>query len=229
MFRDLWKPAAPRTGGTRNGSSALSSSARHQQFSKGQPFTRHSNGLEQFFNHIQGESGLNLLDLSGASQANIGFITNLGHRLYSEDLVQSLDATFGGGDFYEHQGDTEKVEAFLAQSLNFPDFNFDGALVWDVLEYLSPPLLKSVSDRLFRVLRPGAYLLAIFHADDRSEAVASYSYRISDAGTLLLTPRAMRKPAQLFNNRAVEKLFQPFEAVKFFLTRDHLREVIVKR
>ena len=50
-----------------------------------------------------------------------------------------------------------------------------------------------------------------------------------DAGTLLLTDRGFREPAQLFSNRAVEKLFQEFESVKFFLSRDSLREVIVRR
>jgi hypothetical protein len=38
----------------------------------------------------------------------------------------------------------------------------------------------------------------------------------------------MRRPAQLFANRALEKLFVRFESVKFFLARDRLREVIVK-
>jgi len=192
-------------------------------------YSRHSSGLEQFFNHIDGETGLRLLDLSGASQANIGFITNQGYRLYSEDMMHSLDAAFGGGDFYENQSSAEKAEAFLAQTLAFPDQHFDGALVWDVLEFLAPPLLKIVVDRLQRILKPGSYLLAIFHAEDRASTVSTCSYRIGDAKTLLITPRGTRPPAQFFNNRAVENLFKDFETVKFFLTRDHLREVIVKR
>jgi hypothetical protein len=44
-----------------------------------------------------------------------------------------------------------------------------------------------------------------------------------------MAQRSRRKPAQIFNNRNLEKLFQEFSSVKFFLTRDHLREVIVKR
>jgi hypothetical protein len=192
-------------------------------------YSRHSSGLEQFFNHIRGETGLRLLDLSGASQANIGFITSQGYRLYSEDLMQSLDAAFGGDDFYDNQSSAERSGAFLVQSLAFPDQHFDGALVWDVLEFLAPPLLKIVVERLQRVLKPGSYLLAIFHAEERAGAVSTCSYRIGDAKTLLISPRGMREPAQFFNNRAVENLFKEFETVKFFLTRDHLREVIVKR
>jgi hypothetical protein len=40
--------------------------------------------------------------------------------------------------------------------------------------------------------------------------------------------QGMRRPAQLFNNRSLEKLFGRFESVKFFLTKERLREVIVK-
>ena len=192
-------------------------------------YARHSNGLEQFFAYIQGEHGLALLDLAGASQASLSFITGLGHRLYSEDLLENLDQVFGGGDFYSNQCAPEAIERFLELSLHLEEESCDGALVWDLLEYLAPPLLRAVVDRLRRILKPRAYLLAIFHGDDRTELVPTYFYRIADACSLALAPRGLRPPAQLFNNRGIEKLFQGFEAVKFFLTRDHLREVIVKR
>ena len=191
--------------------------------------TRHSNGLEQFFGQIKGERGLRILDLSGASQANIAFITNLGHKLSSEDLLQSLDLAFGKGDFFGNQSAPLLMQSFLEHNLSFPDNHFDGVLAWDVLEYLGPELLKAAVERLARIMKPRSYLLALFHAEERAETIPAFYYRISDASTLLLSLRQVRRPAQFFNNRAVEKLFQSFEAVKFFLTRDALREVIVKR
>src|SRR5271166_610123 len=57
--------------------------------------TRSSRGLEEFFGHIHGQAGLTLLDLGGATQQNVSFITDLGHRLYSENFVQILNETFG--------------------------------------------------------------------------------------------------------------------------------------
>ena len=79
------------------------------------------------------------------------------------------------------------------------------------------------------MLRPSASLLAFFHTEERVDTIPTYAYRISDHRTIQLVPRGKRKPAQFFNNRSLEKLFQDFESVKFFLTRDHLREVIVRR
>ncbi len=191
---------------------------------------RSSNGLDQFFSAIQGGSNLSILDLGGASQANISCITSLGHRLYSEDILYSLDNCFGhGSDCLRNQSDALRVREFFEQTLDFPDAHFDGALIWDTLQFMTPALLDQTVKQLARILRPSSCLLAFFNADERADSIPIYSYRIVDAKTLNLVPRGERAPAQFFNNRSLEKLFQNFHSVKFFLTRDRLREVIVKR
>ena len=194
------------------------------------PQTRASHGLEQFFSSIQDQENLSILDFAGASQANISFITALGHRIYSNDIVRTLEESFGNdGDFVANQSDPQRAAAFLRESLDFPENNFDGALVWDTLQFLAPPLLQDTVDRLYHILRPQSYLLAFFHAEEKADTIPLYSYRIVEPKVLSLTPRGQRKAAQYFNNRSLEKLFQKFNSVKFFLTRDHLREVIVRR
>ena len=173
---------------------------------------------------------MSILDLAGASQANITFITTLGHRLYSDDILHTLTAAFGSGtDFLTRQNEAERAEFFLKQSLDFPDDTFDGALVWDTLQFLAPPLLQLTVDRLHRILRPGAYLLSFFSADEKAREIPVNSYRIQDSTMLQLVPRGETRPAQFFNNRGIERLFQNFASVKFFLTRDNQREVIVRR
>jgi hypothetical protein len=98
-----------------------------------------------------------------------------------------------------------------------------------VLEYLNPTLLTATIERLFRITKPGSYLLAVFQAQDKAETVPQYSFRIQDSKTLLVADRGRHKPEQVFNNRSLEKLFQEFQSLKFFLARDKLREVIVRR
>jgi hypothetical protein len=183
---------------------------------------RPSKGLDQFFSHIKGETGLSILDLAGVNQANVSFITNLGHKIYSEDFLRSMRlAENGGGPLH--------AETFLSQNLTHGERTFDGVLVWDVLEYLSAPLLMATVERLFRIVKPGSYLLAVFQAQEKAQPVSRYSFRIRDSKTLLVAERGRRKPEQVFNNRSLEKLFQDFESLKFFLARDKLREVIVRR
>jgi hypothetical protein len=190
--------------------------------------SRPSRGLEQFFTYIRGQAGLSILDLAGASQENINFITSLGHRLYSEDFVRSLDDTFSNAAPND-QTNQGGIDHFLRQNLNFEDERFDGVLAWDVLQYMTPALLSATLERLQRIVRPKSYILAYFHSDEKAQQVPFYSFRIKDPQSLLLAQRGLRKPVQIFNNRSLEKLFQKFESVKFFLTREQLREVIVRR
>jgi hypothetical protein len=190
--------------------------------------TRSSRAMDQFFQMIRDQSGLTVLDLSEANQDNVNFITSLGHRLYSEDFVRTLRETFGSEDPGD-QTNSGQIQSFLGQNLNYPAAHFDGVLAWDAFEYLGPALLAATVERIGSILRPGGHLLAFFHADEKLNYVPHYSFRIQDSNTLQVTQRGARQPAQLFNNRSLERLFQRFESVKFFLTREHLREVIVRR
>lgn len=194
---------------------------------KGLLAARQSRGLDQFFGYIRDQAGLKVLDLGGASQANVSFITSLGHKLYSEDFLRGIRDTFG--EDVTDQSNPGRIEYFLRQNLDYQLDAFDGVLVWDVLEYMAPPLLAATIDRLYHVTKPKSYLLAFFHSDERAMSVPYYSFRIQDFNQLQVAAQGARRPVQLFNNRTLEKLFGRFESVKFFLTRENLREVIVKR
>jgi hypothetical protein len=189
--------------------------------------TRVSRGLEEFFTYIRDQSGLTILDLGGASQQNVNFITSLGHRLYSEDFLQILHETFGVDDTTD-QSNPGRIEYFLRNALDYPETHFDGVLVWDVLEYLAPALLQATVERLHHVVRPSSYMLAFFHSDDKLDAAPVYNFRIEQMNKLQVMQHGRRRPVQLFNNRGLEKLFGRFDSVKFFLTRERLREVIIK-
>jgi SAM-dependent methyltransferase len=213
---DFAQPHLPEANGYSNGHAAPAVEG----------WERHSHGLEQFFAGLGGEAGLSILDMGEINQTRVSFITDLGHRMYSEDFLRAMDGFFG--EHPDAGSDPRRVEAFLAYTLTFPPGKFDGVLVWDTLEYLSRPMLAAVIERLHRILRPRGCLLALFHTDEKSASVPLYSFRIADARTLILRPKGRRRPAQSFNNRSIEKLFHDFHSVKFFLTRDQLREVIAR-
>src|ERR1017187_16551 len=78
--------------------------------------TRPSRGIEEFFNCIRDQSGLTILDLGSASQQNVSFITNLGHRLYAADFLQLLKESFGPNDLAA-QSNSGRIEHFLHQAL----------------------------------------------------------------------------------------------------------------
>lgn len=190
---------------------------------------KRSHGLAQFVDSIQGSAGLTILDIGGICQENVTFLTNLGHRVYSEDFLRTLDARTHPDDPPGGPARKEQMEAFLNETLDFGIDHFDGALIWDTLQFLSRPLLELTIDRLYKILRPGSPLLTLFHASESADPVPTYRYRILGPDRLGLAERGERTPVQQFNNRDLERLFERFEGVKFFLTRDALREVIVRR
>jgi hypothetical protein len=189
--------------------------------------TRQSRGLEQFFFNIRDVVGLSVLDCAGANQDNIDFLINLGHKVYSQDLVRNLDDAFGRDP--TEQTNPSRIDYFLKQNFEYPSEALDGVLLWDSLQFMSPPLLNATVERLYDVMRPKSYLLAFFTATERVTEVPSHTFRIADNKTIVLAERDMRAAGQVFNNRNLEKLFGKFESVKFFLTRESLREVIVRR
>lgn len=192
--------------------------------------SRKSSGFDQFCTILQSYENLSILDMSGASQANISFITGMGHRISSDDVIGTMVECFGK-DFLASQQAASNAQRFLDKSFMFPEASFDGVLVWDAFQFLTSPLIEQAINQLFRILRPGAHLLLFFSAQEKATGIPVYNYRIQDRKTLLQIPRAgtTEQRGQYFNNRRVEKLFERASSIKFFLTRDHLREVIVRR
>lgn len=190
--------------------------------------TRQSRGLDQFFSYIRDQTGLSILDMGGACQDNINFITGLGHRITPQSILMSVDETFGGVADAD-QSNPHQIESFLKTNLDYPADSFDGVLLWDTLQFMAPALLQAVLNRIRVIVRPKSYLLVYFNSEERARVTPVYSFRIQDKSTLMLVQRGTREPAQSFNNRGLEKLFANFESVKFFLTRESLREIIVRR
>jgi hypothetical protein len=188
---------------------------------------RASRGLEQFFFNIRDTVGLTILDLAVPNQENITFLTSLGHKLYTADLIGCLDDAFGKNP--ADQTNAGRIEYFLRSSLDYPPDTFDAVLLWDGLQFMGPALLTATVDRLFEIMRPDAYLLAFVTANERVTEVPAHTFRIIDNKNITIIERGTRASGQVFNNRNIEKLFQRFQSVKFFLTKESLREVIVRR
>ena len=191
----------------------------------GGPEFRSSSGLREFWKGIQSPSTLQILDLGSASQANVSFITGLGHKLYTEDLPRALLAAAPGTS----PGTEGEEEEFFRENLLYEEGQFDGILCWDLFDFLADPLVKPLVGRLHRYLKPGGAVLGFFHTGAAGQEVPLYQYRIRTEASLQLTGRGTGKLRRHFNNRTIENLFRQFTSLKFYLARDNLREVIIMR
>jgi SAM-dependent methyltransferase len=192
--------------------------------------SRRSIGLGEFMRSLKGtgDEKLSVLDLGSTSPANIAFLTDLGLRVYTEDIVRaSKDPDYLLRD--AEGAEAFDVDRFFKENLSFPENQFDAVLVWDATDYLPEPLVKPLVDRIYSVLKPQGTLLAFFHDKDAGPDMPYCRYHIVQPDTLEMEARPSLRLQRIFNNRHVENLFKDFASRKFFLGRDNFREVIIVR
>jgi len=212
-----------------------------------QRLTRRSSGLAELARLLQSEEPLCILDIGSTSATNIRFLTERSHKIYSEDLLDaSTDPLLVTKD--EKGQSILDAKRFLAENLVYGNAQFDLVLCWNLADYLDESLVKPVVGRLWSMLKPGGMLLAFFHTQEAGPDAPCYRYHILGSDVLEMqhieARRDMRKGPtgvvhtsvqksfrlqRVFNNRHIENLFRDFTSIKFFLTRDNVREVLVVR
>jgi len=175
-----------------------------------------------------GEKKLCVLDLGPTSPANIAFLTELGIRVYTEDILHEAQDP----NYQTKQEDGSLLAdpvKFFAENMDYPAEQFDAVLFWDVADYLPEPLVKPLVERLQIMLKPKGNLLAFFHTKDAGQESLYSRQHIVQNDTLELEPLPDFRLQRIFNNRHIENLFKDFASRKFFLGRDNIREVLMVR
>jgi hypothetical protein len=190
---------------------------------------RKSHGLQALVASMASKAHMYVLDFGGPVQENIDFVTEAGHKLYVDDLLYDYDYFFSPKEQAERTFRSGRIEEFIDSALAFDDQAADSILIWDRLQYLPPAIAEAVVERLRRILAPHALLLALFRTDSSGADRPPYSSRILDGQTLLLREQARQRPMETFNPRTIQKLFQSFGEVRFFVSRESLQEVIIRR
>jgi SAM-dependent methyltransferase len=209
-----------------------------------QRLTRRSSGLVELTRLFQAEEPLCVLDIGSTSASNIRYLIERGHKIYSEDILEaSTDPELVVRDA---QGNTSlDHKRFLAENLVFGNAQFDVILCWNLADYLDEELVKPLVARLWSMIRPGGMMLAFFHTQEAGPDAPCYRYHITGNDTLEMqhvearadlrkgpggqSARGAFRLQRVFNNRHIENLFRDFASIKFFLTRDNIREVLVVR
>lgn len=190
---------------------------------------RRSHAFEGLTQVLRRKPGLQILDYGGINQTNLDYLTGLGHRLYSEDLLRALDAEFPPAEQADGQLDFLRLTRFLEITFDRPDQSAHVALLWDTLQFLPAQAADGVLHQLRRILAPEGLMFAFFHPEMPGQSAVPHSCRIASDDHLLLVPRPPRKGVRSYNPRTIERAFTGFSSVKFYLTREKVQEVLVRR
>ncbi|MGH9576900.1 MAG: SAM-dependent methyltransferase, partial [Terriglobales bacterium] len=159
------------------------------------------------------------------SPTNIAYLTGQGHKVYQEDILRA--ATSSRYLIKDKDGKTSlDAERFLSENLQYTATVLDAALCWDVADYLPEAFVRPAVARVHRALKPRGVLLAFFHTRDAGPEAPHYRYHLVDRENLDLQLGPQFRLQRVFQNRHIENLFKEFSSVKFFLARDHVREVL---
>lgn len=121
------------------------------------------------------------------------------------------------------------VERFLDQNLDFAGREFDVILLWTTLDYIPEPLVAPVIQRFRSSMRPGGRILALFHTRSTGAHTAYCRYHITDGQTIEMQETNPLPVQRVYTNRTIEKIFEAYANMKFFLAKDNLYEVIITR
>jgi len=196
--------------------------------------TRISNGLKEFLWNLDGLGRGTLLDLGPAWQTTLNFFIERGFRVSSEDMLRGWKA-FLTAEEARMRDDADAGETmdmtpsgratrFMAENLQYPRASFDAVLLWDLLDYLEPALVKQMVANLTELLRPGGVILAMFHS---KKPEGFQRYRVADSNSLQVISTPLICPSQkVYQNREIQDLFSRFRTMKSFVGRDQLRETL---
>lgn len=203
--------------------------------------SRRSSAMAEIVRVLKTEDTLCVLDIGATSASNIRFFTERGHKIYSQDLLEA--STEPALATTNEQGlPTLDSKKFLEENLAYPNTHFDLVFCWNLADYMDESLVKPAIGRLWSVMKPGGMLLAFFHTREAGPDAPYYRYHIMGNDVLEMhalnaksggrnqRPGAKHFALQrVFNNRHIENLFRDFASIKFFLSRDNIREVLVVR
>ncbi len=182
-----------------------------------------SPALAKFLEAISPRPTAELLDLGPGIGPNIAFFgERIRCKIHVEDLYADLDR-------HVQRGALDRFPKFLTTRLPRPDQSIDGALCWDLFDYLDAAAATVLAGELIRLLKPGGALLVFFRtvaSDERGYT----RYIIEDEEHLRYRSYPGACPRQrVLENRDIVKLFDRLRVSDSILLKSRLREIVFRK
>lgn len=183
-------------------------------------------GLAKFIAGLTGRSSPVLLDLGSVTGSNVTFFgEQLGCKIIVEDLSKDIDRAV-------KEKTLADLPAHFTTRFSQEDGSVDGVLCWDLFDYLDKHSAASLAQQIVRLLKPEGVVLAFFNTHEPKESVeALYTkHVVVDQSTLQHRPYpAARGKQRPFQNRDIQRMFEPLRITEQFLLKSHMREVLFRK
>ena len=182
--------------------------------------------LAKFVASLNGRTSPVMLDLGSAIGSNLTFFGDrLGCKIIFEDLSKDIDRAVKDKTLPE-------LPAHFAKRFAQADASVDGVLCWDIFDYLDKHAAAALAKQVVRVLKPEGVVLAFFNTIEPKEPnPAVYTkHVVVDQAHLQYRPYpAARGKQRPFQNRDIQRMFEPLRITEQFLLKSQQREVLFRK
>ena len=182
--------------------------------------------LAKFIAGLNGRSSPVLLDLGTVTGSNVTFFgERLGCKIIVEDLSKDLDRAVKDKTLAD-------LPAHFAKRFTQESGSVDGVLCWDFFDYLDKHAAAALASQIVRLLKPDGVVLAFFNTHEPKEPTpAIYTkHVVVDQSSLQYRPYpAARGKQRPFQNRDIQRMFDPLRVVEQFLLKSHMREMLLRK
>lgn len=184
--------------------------------------------LARFLASLSAREQPHLLDLGPVVGPNVTFFgEQLGCKIFVEDVFKDIDR-------HVREDHLADLPAFFSTRFPQESASIDGILCWDAFDYLDKASAQALATQLTRLLRPDGVLLAFFATSEpqpQGNTRPTYTrYGVVDQQTLQHRPYAAARGKQRpFQNRDVQRMFEPLRVAEQFLLKSNVREVLLRK
>jgi len=185
--------------------------------------------LGKFVAGLSGREAPVLLDLGPVIGGNVSFFgERLGCKIVVEDIAKDIDR-------HVTERRLPELPGFFETRIAREDESVDGILCWDLFDFLDKASAVPLARQLARCLRPGGLVFAFFNTSELKHGAtpppALYTKHVVVDGTKLeqRTYAAARGKQRPFQNRDIQKMFEPLRITHQFLLKSHMREVLFRK
>ena len=182
--------------------------------------------LAKFIASLTGRTSPVLLDLGSVHGSNVTFFgERLGCKIIVEDLSKDIDRAV-------KEKTVPELASHFTKRFSQESGSVDGVLCWDMFDYLDKKSAEALAAQIVRTLKPDGVVLAFFNTVEPKEPnPAVYTKHIVvDQAHLQYRPypaaRGKQKP---FQNRDIQRMFEPLRITEQFLLKSQQREMLFRK
>jgi SAM-dependent methyltransferase len=182
--------------------------------------------LAKFIASLNGRTSPVLLDLGSVTGSNVTFFgEQLGCKIIVEDLSKDIDRAV-------KEKTLPDLPAFFAKRFSQEDGSVDGVLCWDLFDYLDKNAAAALAKQVVRLLKPDGVALGFFNTIEPKEPTAAIytKHVVVDSSHLQYRPYpAARGKQRPFQNRDIQRMFEPLRITEQFLLKSQQREMLFRK